>query len=128
MAQLLPVNIGDLMVQSGVAFGTCGARGRVVAMTDAVCFAYAAGFPQHMASRGEFSPGTQVALLGDLWPSTPRILAACAAAIQPPDGVPLCATSAGLSEYVQRYLRYRGAVGTARGPVHHTHETHKVDL
>lgn len=84
-------------------------------MTVAVCFAYAAGFLQHMASRGEFSPGTQVALLGDLWPSTPRILAACAAAIQPPDGVPLCATSAGLSEYVQRYVRFLGGGDALRG-------------
>ena len=83
------VNISDLMAQSGVAFGTSGARGPVVAMTDAVCFAYAAGFLQHMASLGEFSPGMQVALAGDLRPSTPRILAACAAAIEAQGGVPL---------------------------------------
>ena len=89
MTQLPLVNISDLMAQSGVAFGTSGARGPVVAMTDAVCFAYTAGFLQHMASLGEFAPGTQVALAGDLRPSTPRILAACAAAIQAQGGVPL---------------------------------------
>jgi phosphomannomutase len=89
MTQLPLVNISDLMTQSGVAFGTSGARGPVVAMTDAVCFAYAAGFLQHMASLGEFSPGMQVALAGDLRPSTPRILAACAAAIEAQGGVPL---------------------------------------
>jgi len=89
MTQLSLVNISDLMAQSGVAFGTSGARGPVVAMTDAVCFAYTAGFLQHMASLGEFAPGTQVALAGDLRPSTPRILAACAAAIEAQGGVPV---------------------------------------
>lgn len=77
------------MSRSGVAFGTSGARGPVVAMTDAVCFAYTAGFLQHLASLGEFSPGAQVALAGDLRPSTPRILAACAAAIEAQGGVPM---------------------------------------
>ena len=86
MTQNPLVNISDLMAQSGVAFGTSGARGPVVAMTDAVCFAYAAGFLQHMASLGEFSPGTQVALAGDLRPSTPRIQAACAPAIDAQGG------------------------------------------
>lgn len=83
------VSISDLMTNSGVAFGTSGARGPVVAMTDAVCFAYTGGFLQHMASLGEFAPGTQVALAGDLRPSTPRILAACAAAIEAQGGIPL---------------------------------------
>lgn len=89
MTQLPLVNISDLMAQSGVAFGTSGARGPVAAMTDAVCFAYTAAFLQHMVSVGEFAPGTQVALAGDLRPSTPRILAACAAAIEAQGGVPL---------------------------------------
>lgn len=89
MTQLPLVNISDLMTQSGVAFGTSGARGPVVAMTDAVCFAYTAAFLQHMASVGEFAPGTPVALAGDLRPSTPRILAACVAAIQAQGGVPV---------------------------------------
>ena len=83
------VSISDLMAQSGVAFGTSGARGPVMAMTDEVCFAYTAGFLQHMASLGEFAPGTQVALAGDLRPSTPRILAACVSAIEAQGGVPV---------------------------------------
>jgi len=83
------VDISKLMAESGVAFGTSGARGPVVAMTDAVCFAYAAAFLQHMASVGEFAPGMQVALAGDLRPSTPRILAACVGAIQAQGGVPV---------------------------------------
>lgn len=77
------------MQQSGVAFGTSGARGLVSAMTDQVCFAYTAGFLQYMASVGEFAPGTSVALAGDLRPSSPRILAACCVAIEAQGGIPV---------------------------------------
>ena len=75
------VLIGDLMQQSGVPFGTSGARGLVTAMTDEVCFAYTLGFLQYLASIGDFH-GTAVAVAGDLRPSSPRILAACIAAIR----------------------------------------------
>ena len=80
--------VRTLMEQSGVAFGTSGARGLVVAMTDRVCHGYTTGFLRYMAEEGEFSPGTAVALAGDLRPSTPRILAACARAIRDMGGVP----------------------------------------
>jgi phosphomannomutase len=83
------VDISELMIRSGVAFGTSGARGLVVAMTDAVCFAYTAAFLQHMAAVGEFVSGTPVALAGDLRPSSPRILAACMAAITAQGGKPV---------------------------------------
>lgn len=76
------VSIADLMAQSGVAFGTSGARGLVDAMTDRVCFAYTAAFLQHLSRIGQFAPGMAVAIAGDLRPSTPRIMAACAAAIR----------------------------------------------
>jgi phosphomannomutase len=76
------VSIADLMAQSGVAFGTSGARGLVSAMTDRVCFAYTAAFLQHLANVGQFPPGTAVAIAGDLRPSSPRIMAACAAAVR----------------------------------------------
>jgi len=76
------VSIADLMTQSGVAFGTSGARGLVSAMTDRVCFAYTAAFLQHLANIGQFAPGTAVAIAGDLRPSSPRIMAACAAAVR----------------------------------------------
>ena len=75
------LDISALMVSSGVAFGTSGARGLVVAMMDAVCFAYTAAFSQHMVDVGEFAPGAQVALASDLRSSSPRIVAACMAAI-----------------------------------------------
>lgn len=70
------------MTQSGVAFGTSGARGLVSAMTDRVCYGYTQGFLLYLAGLGEFAPGAQVALAGDLRPSTPRILAACAEAVR----------------------------------------------
>ena len=74
-------SIANIMADSGVAFGTSGARGLVTAMTDEVCFAYVCGFLQHMTKIGQFKPGLAVAIAGDLRPSSPRILAACAAAI-----------------------------------------------
>lgn len=76
------VSISALMESSGVAFGTSGARGLVTAMTDRVCFAYTCAFLQHLAAIGQFAPGTRVAIAGDLRPSTPRIAAACAAAVR----------------------------------------------
>ncbi|GLV24659.1 phosphomannomutase [Sphingobium sp. TomTYG45] len=77
-----PVSIADLMTLSGVAFGTSGARGLVSAMTDRVCFAYTCGFLQHLEDIGQFAPGSHVAVAGDLRSSSPRIMAACAAAIR----------------------------------------------
>lgn len=76
------VSIADLMTQSGVAFGTSGARGLVSAMTDRICFAYTAAFLQHLSAIGQFAPGTHVAIAGDLRPSSPRIMAASAAAVR----------------------------------------------
>lgn len=77
------------MTQSGVAFGTSGARGEVAAMTDRICFAYTAAFLQHLSDQGEFGPGMRVALAGDLRTSTPRILAACIAAVRSLNGEPV---------------------------------------
>ena len=75
------MQIGDLMVQSGVQFGTSGARGLAVEMTDRVCYAYTLGFLQYVAAIGALQPGGEVALAGDYRPSTGRILAACAQAV-----------------------------------------------
>jgi len=76
-----PLTVDSLMEQSGVQFGTSGARGMVTAMTDRVCYGYTQGFLAYLREIGEFAGG-RVALAGDLRPSTPRILAACAAAIR----------------------------------------------
>lgn len=82
------VSVANLMARSGVAFGTSGARGLVTAMTDSVCFAYTCAFLQHLEIIGQFAPGGHVAIAGDLRPSTPRIMAACAAAVRHMGGTP----------------------------------------
>ncbi len=71
--------IRDMMQSSGVGFGTSGARGLVSQMTDEVCAAYAAAFLSVI--RLSFTV-TRVALGMDLRPSSPRIVAACAAALR----------------------------------------------
>ena len=40
----MSVTMQEVMKQSGVAFGTSGARGLVTAMTDRVCYVYARCF------------------------------------------------------------------------------------
>jgi phosphomannomutase len=69
-------SLNTLVTQSGVAFGTSGARGLVADMSDGLCWAYTAAFLQGVA------PGaTRVVLGHDLRPSSPRIASGCAAAI-----------------------------------------------
>lgn len=75
------IQIADLMARSGVGFGTSGARGRVADMSAPVCYAYTLAFLQHLSERHGLQPGSTVALAGDLRPSTPAILPACAAAV-----------------------------------------------
>ncbi|WP_340110285.1 phosphomannomutase [Pikeienuella sp. HZG-20] len=79
----------DLMAESGVGFGTSGARGLVSALTDRVAFGYTQGFLRYLREIGEFVEGGAVALAGDLRPSTPRLLRACAEAIRHEGGQPL---------------------------------------
>lgn len=76
------ISIQELMLQSGVAFGTSGARGLATAMTDRVCYAYTAGFLQYLESIGQLHcAGERVAVGGDFRPSTDRVMAAvCRAA------------------------------------------------
>lgn len=81
--------VGALMDECGVAFGTSGARGLADAMTDRVCHGYTIGFLRHLASLGEFAPGDKVAIAGDLRPSTPRIMTACAQAVRDLGGDPV---------------------------------------
>ncbi|WP_249110512.1 phosphomannomutase [Neokomagataea anthophila] len=83
------MNIASWMERSGVAFGTSGARGLVTAMTDEICCVYTQAFLRHLRAIGQFEAGALVAVAGDLRPSTPRIMAACIAAIQLEGGVPV---------------------------------------
>lgn len=79
--KLESIAIADLMSDSGVGFGTSGARGLADAMTDRVCYLYVVGFLQYLEKAGAIHPGDAVALAGDYRSSTPRIMVAAAAAI-----------------------------------------------
>lgn len=72
------INIQNMMSESGVAFGTSGARGLVSQMTDQVCAAYTLAF---LHGLNLTKPGQKIALGMDLRPSSPAIVRACAAAI-----------------------------------------------
>lgn len=76
------IAIAELMETSGVKFGTSGARGLVSDMTDAVCYAYTAGFLQYLEEIGEL-PGAErrVTIAGDLRASTGRIMTAVGRAV-----------------------------------------------
>jgi len=78
----MKISIKDLMAQSGVAFGTSGARGLATAMTDSVCYAYTKGFLQYLEGIGELKrAGERVAVGGDFRPSSDRVMeAVCRAA------------------------------------------------
>ena len=86
----MKISIQDLMDQSGVQFGTSGARGLAVAMTDRVCYAYTLGFLQHLQAIGDLSrTGTEVAVAGDFRPSTDRVMVAVCRAIADAGYTPL---------------------------------------
>ena len=70
--------LSDLASESGVVFGTSGARGLVERMTGPVCAAYVRAF---LSAVGRDGPVSRVALGIDLRPSSARIAAACAAAM-----------------------------------------------
>jgi phosphomannomutase len=76
------ISVQELMEQTGVKFGTSGARGLAERMTDLVCYAYTQGFLRYLEGSGELRQrGTEVAVAGDLRPSTDRILAAVCRAV-----------------------------------------------
>jgi len=76
------VLISALMEQSGVKFGTSGARGLATDMTDRVCYAYTAAFLQYLQVTGDICRGDNVAIAGDYRPSSPRIMNAVAMAVR----------------------------------------------
>lgn len=85
----IEVTIADLMEQSGVGFGTSGARGRVEDMTPPVCYAYTRAFLQHLEASQGLKAGSRVAIAGDLRPSTSDIMAAVARAVVDAGHVPV---------------------------------------
>ncbi len=93
----MKIKINDLMQQSGVKFGTSGARGLAEEMTDQVCYIYTKGFLQYLEESGELKnvdgASSSVAIAGDLRPSTARIMAAVAKAVSDMGYVPVnCGT------------------------------------
>ena len=74
---MTPINLDHLMRTSHVGFGTSGARGLVSDMTDTLCYAYTLAFLQAVVGQ----PGP-IVLGHDLRPSSPRMAAACAAAMR----------------------------------------------
>lgn len=69
--------INEILANSGVAFGTSGARGLVEQFSDDVCAAFTAAFLYVMREQYDFS---QVAIGLDRRPSSPAMAAACSAA------------------------------------------------
>ena len=76
------LSIAGIMVDSDVPSGSRGVRRLVAAMANEGCFANVCGILQHMSHIGQFASRGPVATAGYLRPSTPRILAAFAAAIR----------------------------------------------
>jgi len=76
------VLISALMENSGVKFGTSGARGLAVDMTDRVCYAYTLAFLQSLQQAGDITEGQNVAIAGDFRASSPRIMEAVALAVR----------------------------------------------
>ena len=60
------IQIDQLMISSGVAFGTSGVRGLVVDMTDQVCWLYVSAFLQYLKDSNQLPAGGRVAVAGDL--------------------------------------------------------------
>jgi phosphomannomutase len=83
------VQVESLMVESGVKFGTSGARGPASAMTDEVCYLYTAAFIQHLERTGELKGQSPMAVGGDLRPSTDRIMTAAARAVSDRGYIPM---------------------------------------
>jgi phosphomannomutase len=82
--------LSQLMEQSGVRFGTSGARGLASELTDQVAYVYTRGFLQYLRANGDFEPaGASVAIAGDLRPSTGRLIAAVCRAVADTGAQPL---------------------------------------
>lgn len=76
---MVMLNTKQIIAQSGVQFGTSGARGLVDQFTPDVCAAFAHAFLQGLSGRFSFK---QVAVAIDNRPSSPAMAQACIAAIQ----------------------------------------------
>ena len=71
----MKINVGELVKDSSVRFGTSGVRGLVSEMTDEVCYAYVKAFIDTLEAKPE-----SIVLGHDLRPSSPSIATVCAQA------------------------------------------------
>ncbi len=78
----MEISINRLMNDSGVKFGTSGARGLVADMNDRVCFTYALAFLRYAASKPGEPKFQSVAVACDLRQSSPRIVRAVCRAVE----------------------------------------------
>ena len=67
--------VAEIINDSGISFGTSGARGLVEQLTDEACAAFTLGFIESL--KGKFTT-QRVAVAIDRRPSSPRMAAACA--------------------------------------------------
>ena len=75
------ISIAAVMEKSGVNFGTSGVRGRVVDLSDEVCWAYAVGFIQYLQETKQLQSGATVGIAGDYRTSTDRMMGVLSQAI-----------------------------------------------
>ena len=76
------IDIKQLMITSGVQFGTSGVRGCVADMTDEVCWAYTTAFLRYLKDSGLGETSGEVGIAGDLRDSSPSIMQAVATAVR----------------------------------------------
>ena len=69
------------MAESGVKFGTSGARGLAEQMNDKICYIYTVAFIQYLEQTGELEGFGDIAVGGDLRASTERIMMAAGKAV-----------------------------------------------
>ncbi|WP_434340254.1 phosphomannomutase [Motilimonas cestriensis] len=73
------MSVANIIKNSGIAFGTSGARGLVVDFTPEVCAAFALAFIEIMRERFRFS---RIAIAVDNRPSSPEMAQACIAGVR----------------------------------------------
>jgi phosphomannomutase len=73
--------VNDVIVSSGVKFGTSGVRGLVVKMTDEICWLYTKAFIQFLEQKHKIQKGSKIVIANDLRSSSPRITKAVIKAV-----------------------------------------------
>ncbi len=74
------IKINDLIIKSGVNFGTSGIRGLADSLTDYLCYCYTKGFIKFLENNSVVME-KEIAIAGDFRPSTDRMMNAISKAI-----------------------------------------------